>query len=249
MRKIFFIISAFIFFSMDLFFNVLWAQIPSIPSPALPGLSGLPFGSGGGTSTVFGQVTSPSGTNQNSTPTTGGANPSGSHQNQGIGVPATVGTNRQSSTTGAAPGLVNTGSQSGGTASGGITLSNYDPLRDNLLKAPAIPSGLFGLHVKDVEQMLRKYGAKPYSYAFGKHSRMAFSVYLITLMFDKERRLGAVVVDPRAPFTKIEPQAQKFIIDLFLKTADLNKFTTIISKSKLEIKYRENDSKAIEAGF
>jgi hypothetical protein len=133
------------------------------------------------------------------------------------------------------------GGQGGGaarpaTASGPGKLV-YDAAMDNLLMSPAEPIGLFGLPVREVESILRTYGARPYSYAFGKYSRMTFSVYLITLRFDRHRRLGAISVEPRPPFSDLESSAREFFMRLFLQGGNLSRFNTVIAGNRLEIRY------------
>lgn len=115
----------------------------------------------------------------------------------------------------------------------------YDPYMDNHLKAPASGKeiGLFGLPVKQVEDMLRNSGAKNHSYAFGKYSRLVFSVYLVTLYFDKERKLGGFSIEPRPPYKTVEPGARQFFMDTFLKGADLSRFSITMASNILEIKY------------
>ena len=127
--------------------------------------------------------------------------------------------------------------QGGGVQAVASGVAHYDPNLDNRLFAPKIPEGLFGMKIRDVEGVLRNYGAKPHSYAFGKHSKMTFSVYILTLYFDRERRLGRLEVAPRPPFSSIEPNARHFLMTLFLQGADVQQFRTIISPGKLEITY------------
>lgn len=118
-------------------------------------------------------------------------------------------------------------------------MNKYDPYLDNHLEAPAQGEiiGLFGMPIKDVEAVLRQYGAKNYSYAFGKYSRMALSAYVITMYFDREKRLGGVAVEPKAPYNAIAPGARKFFKDLFLKGGDISRFRTIIAGNRLEMRY------------
>ena len=124
--------------------------------------------------------------------------------------------------------------------SSGAGVLQYDPAMDNRLKSPQNVEGLFGMKIIEVERNLRNYGARPYSYAFGKYSRMTFSAYLLTLLFDRHRKLGGVVVTPRPPFSLVEAQAQQFLIKLFLQNADLKKFQTVIGKGRLEIWFEDN---------
>ncbi len=116
----------------------------------------------------------------------------------------------------------------------------YDPSMDNRLTSPASPQGLFGRPILEVERLLRAHGARPYSYAFGKYSRMTFSVYLITLLFDRERKLGGVVVSPKPPFTQVEPQVQQYLMKVFLPQGDLTGFQTILGRHRLEIWFQDN---------
>jgi len=120
-------------------------------------------------------------------------------------------------------------------------MNKYDPYLDNHMRAPAPEAGLglFGMKIKDVEQVLRQYGAKNYSYAFGKYSRMTISAYLVTMYFDRERRLGGVAIEPKPPYQAIAPDARKFFFDLFLKDGDLSKFRAVIANDRLELKYSE----------
>ncbi|NLI79394.1 MAG: hypothetical protein GX442_23480 [Candidatus Riflebacteria bacterium] len=120
----------------------------------------------------------------------------------------------------------------------------YDPAMDNRLTSPATPQGLFGRPILEVERTLRAYGARPYSYAFGKYSRLTFSVYLITLLFDRERKLGGVVVSPKPPFTQVEPKVQQYLMKVFLPQADLTGFQTILGRTRMEIWFQENQKSA-----
>jgi len=121
-----------------------------------------------------------------------------------------------------------------------MSTSLYDPMMDNHLKAPPAGQeiGIFGMPVGMVEEMLRANGAKNYSYAFGKYSRLIISAYIVTLYFDRERTVGGVSVEPRPPYQTIEPEARSFFIDLFLNGADLSSFETNISSTRLELKYK-----------
>ncbi|MDN5279144.1 MAG: hypothetical protein PWR01_3109 [Clostridiales bacterium] len=145
-------------------------------------------------------------------------------------------------------GTAQTTGQGGQTASGTVQppkkvpefgMNKFDPYLDNHLRAPALSdkTGLFGMPIRDVENLLREYGAKNYSYAFGKYSRMSISAYVITMYFDRERKLGGVSIEPMAPYKIIGPDARKFFLDLFLKSGDMSKFKSIISASKLELRY------------
>ena len=115
----------------------------------------------------------------------------------------------------------------------------YDPSMDNHLKAPAFSdkTGLFGLPVARVEEALRFQGGKNHSYAFGKYSRMTFSAYLVTIFFDRERKVGGFLVEPRAPYKTIEPGARQYFMQTFLKDADLSKFAIIMASDRLEVKF------------
>lgn len=116
----------------------------------------------------------------------------------------------------------------------------YDPSMDNHLMAPAAGEeiGLFGLPIGKVEDALRDNGAKNYSYAFGKYSRMYLASYFVTVYFDRERRVGGFSVEPKPPYKTIEPEARKFFMDFFLKDCDLSRFEANIGNSRLEIKYK-----------
>lgn len=115
----------------------------------------------------------------------------------------------------------------------------YDPFMDNLLKTPSAqkPLGLFGKPIREVESVLRKQGARNTSYAFGRYSVMRFYYYNITLFFSRHGLVGGVSISPRPPLESIGPKARKFFMDLFLEGNSLEKFETIISSKKLEIKY------------
>lgn len=116
---------------------------------------------------------------------------------------------------------------------------------DNRLPVPVTPQGVFGLPVKNVERMLRAYGAKPFSYAFGKESRMLLAAYLITIRFDRSRRVGGIVVEPKAPVRKIGASAQAFFTQLFLSGIDPSMFRTVITPEKISILF---EPPAKEAG-
>ncbi|HQG29863.1 MAG TPA: hypothetical protein PLY73_15025, partial [Candidatus Ozemobacteraceae bacterium] len=111
----------------------------------------------------------------------------------------------------------------------------YDPFMDNRLLAPQKPQGVFGLPVKDVERMLRAYGAKPFSYVFGKESRMLLAAYLITIRFDRFRRVGGIIVEPKAPIRTIGTNAQAFFTQTFLSGIDPAMFQTVITPEKISI--------------
>ncbi|MBF0545682.1 MAG: hypothetical protein HQM08_14660 [Candidatus Riflebacteria bacterium] len=128
-----------------------------------------------------------------------------------------------------------------------ITVSNpasasiptYDPAMDNKTIAPSSPIGLFGMPIGEVEETLKNYGAKPFSYAFGKYSRLTFSVYLLTLYFDKKRNLGEVEISPIPPFQRVEPKASDFLIKLLIQGNDLSKFKVLKNATNLDIRYLE----------
>ncbi|MBF0501564.1 MAG: hypothetical protein HQM09_15605 [Candidatus Riflebacteria bacterium] len=142
-------------------------------------------------------------------------------------------------------------STSGATASGtskqNITPSiNYDPALDNHLAAPATPIGLFGCPIQEVERELSRFGARPYSYAFGKYSRFTLSVYLLTLYFDRARRLGKVEIVPKPPFSVVEPFAQKELLAIFLKGSSLESLKLEVGKGTFIISYSPADKPAEE---
>lgn len=128
------------------------------------------------------------------------------------------------------------------TASG--TLLPYDPFMDNRLPAPSAPQGVFGLPVKDVERMLRAYGAKPFSYAFGKESRMLLAAYLVTIRFDRSRRVGGIIIEPKAPVRTIGASAQAFFTQVFLSGIDPSLFRTLITPEKISILFEPPVKKA-----
>lgn len=119
-------------------------------------------------------------------------------------------------------------------------VNGYDPALDNHLVSPSKPLGLFGLKVKEVEQRLRNYGAKNYSYAFGKYSRMSLATYLLTIYFDKKRIVGGVSIVPKPPYKRIEPMARDFFIKTFLQGNKLSGFKSQLSNSLIEFKYVGN---------
>jgi hypothetical protein len=134
--------------------------------------------------------------------------------------------------------------QASGNASASLQPRNfsvplYDPNMDNHLKVPDKGEviGLFGRPIGEVEEYLRFLGAKKHSYAFGKYSRMTLSVYLVTLFFDRDRRLGGFSVEPRPPYRVIGAEARKFFLDIMIGKADLSRFSTIIAADRLELKY------------
>lgn len=116
----------------------------------------------------------------------------------------------------------------------------YDASMDNHLRAPADKLiGMFGMPVRDAEKVLKNYGAKSYSYAFGKYSRLALASYIVTLHFDRQRKVAGVSIEAAPPFTSIEPDARQFFLELFLDGNDLSSFDTIMSGNLLELKYRQ----------
>ncbi len=121
----------------------------------------------------------------------------------------------------------------------GPAVPKYDPYMDNHLKAPEAdkPVGLFGLPVKQVEDMLKFQGAKNHSYAFGKYSRLTMSAYLVTIYFDKQRKVGGFLIEPRQPYKTVAPGAREFFLDTFLKGADMSKFAVKMSSDRLEVTY------------
>ncbi len=121
----------------------------------------------------------------------------------------------------------------------GPVVPKYDPYMDNHLKAPDAdgPVGLFGLPVKQVEEMLKFQGAKNHSYAFGKYSRLTMSVYLVTIYFDKQRKVGGFLIEPRQPYKTVAPGAREFFLETFLKGADLSKFAIKMASDRLEVTY------------
>ncbi len=121
----------------------------------------------------------------------------------------------------------------------GPVVPKYDPYMDNHLKAPDAdqPVGLFGLPVKQVEDMLKFQGAKNHSYAFGKYSRLTMSAYLVTIYFDKQRKVGGFLIEPRQPYKTVAPGAREFFLETFLKGADLSKFAIKMASDRLEVTY------------
>jgi len=207
----------------------LFGQIPpTIPSPVLPTLPTPAYPSTGINSP---SLFSPNGLGNPLTPSSPQPETGWTPLSPGGNNPATIGT-----------GSIPTKASSsvllfGAVASSLASLMPYDPILDNHLKAPSKPMGLFGRPIKEVEQILKTFGAKPYSYAFGKYSRMCFSVYVLTLNFDRYRKLGTVEIEPIPPFSKVEPQAQAFFSRLFLSGADLGQFSTSIQPMKMLIAY------------
>lgn len=175
--------------------------------------------------------TTPTGAGQSETPAGESSKPA-----EAFGTPGGS-TTTQKPTTGKTPTPATTKPATSAPAKPAVPL--YDPYMDNHMKAPAAGKeiGLFGLPVNRVEEMLRSNGAKNHSYAFGKYSRLIFSVYLVTLYFDKERKLGGFSIEPRLPYKTVEPGARQFFMDTFLKGADLSKFSITMASNLLEIKY------------
>lgn len=119
----------------------------------------------------------------------------------------------------------------------GASILPYDPLIDNHLIAPPVPIGMFGRPVGEVEDLLRGYGAKPSSYAFGKYSRYILSIYDLTLHFDRFRRLAGVDITPRPPFDRVEIEAQRFFLQFFFQGKDLVNFRASIQNRELQLRY------------
>lgn len=121
-----------------------------------------------------------------------------------------------------------------------INIPRYDPLMDNHLRAPAVDQikGLFGLNIKQVEEHLKSQGARNHSYAFGKYSRLTMSAYLVTIYFDRDKRVGGFLVEPRKPYTTIEPAAREYFMDAFLRGADLSDFAITMAGDRLEVQYK-----------
>ncbi len=121
----------------------------------------------------------------------------------------------------------------------GPVIPKYDPYMDNHLRAPEAdkPVGLFGLPVKQVEEMLKFQGAKNHSYAFGKYSRLTMSVYLVTIYFDKQRKVGGFLIEPRHPYKTVAPGAREFFLETFLRDADPSKFAIKMASDRLEVTY------------
>ncbi|MFZ2955339.1 MAG: hypothetical protein WA705_00385 [Candidatus Ozemobacteraceae bacterium] len=138
-----------------------------------------------------------------------------------------------------------TGSSKAGFSSG----ASYDAAIDNHLVAPANPIGLFGCPIRDVENELRRFGARPYSYAFGKYSRFTLSAYLLTLHFDRYRKLCKVDIEPKKPFSAVEPFAQKELMAIFLKGNSLESLKLEISKGALTISYVPPDDPTSNVNF
>lgn len=120
-------------------------------------------------------------------------------------------------------------------------IKTFDPYLDNHLKSPpeGIIIGKFGKQIKVVEGELRLLGAKHYSYAFGKYSKMILSYYIITLNFDVNKRVGEIEIVPKPPLKSIEQKAQDFFIKLFTEGADMSQIALTISSNKLTLKYIE----------
>jgi hypothetical protein len=165
-------------------------------------------------------------------------------QTQFFGTPTPPAAEKKPETPAPAAGGAAAGTKGGGAvASGtkpvkrGFTVPVYDPYMDNHLSSPVKKIGLFGEDIRDVEKTLKKYGAKSYSYAFGKYSRMSFSIYLVTMYFDKARKLGGVSISPKLPYKKVEPGAKSFFLELFLGKNDISEFRTLFADDRLELRY------------
>ena len=119
------------------------------------------------------------------------------------------------------------------------TIQTYDPYLDNHLKAPpdGITIGKFGLSINEIETELRKIGAKYYSYAFGKNSKMILSSYIIIMNFDINKKLGSVEITPKKPLKTIELKAKEFFIKFFTENADLSNIEISVSNNKLILSY------------
>ncbi len=159
-------------------------------------------------------------------------------------------TNPVSNTNASTPSSGGSGSSGGSSSSGSqptTSQSNgikaFDPFIDNHLKAPpaGISVGKFGKPIKQVEDELRLLGAKNYSYAFGKYSKMILSSYLITLSFDVNKRLGMVEINPKFPLKTIESKAQEFFIKLFTEGADMSQVEIVLSPNKLILRFISPD--------
>ena len=137
------------------------------------------------------------------------------------------------------PSATGGGEQQKTPATSKSSIKNYDPFLDNHLKAPpdGINVGKFGMKIKEVEHQLSLIGAKHQSYAFGRHSTMVFSSYLITMSFNIEKRLGLVSILPKKPLETVEPKARDFFIKFFTEGADLSQVAIIVESNKLEMKF------------
>ena len=170
------------------------------------------------------------------------------NQSSGSGNQSSGGSGSSQGSSGSSQGssFSGSGSSSGSSSSGGTQstgIKTFDPFLDNHLKAPpdGITVGKFGRTIKQVEDELRLMGAKNYSYAFGKYSKMILSSYLITLSFDVNKRLGMVEVVPKPPLKTIEIKAQDFFIKLFTEGADMSQVGILLSSNKLELKFISPD--------
>ena len=180
---------------------------------------------------------------QSTSRTQTGSQPSGSGSSQtGGGSGGSQGGGSQGGGSGSG-GSQGGGSQSGGGTSQSSGIKTFDPFLDNHLKAPpdGITVGKFGRTIKQVEDELRLMGAKNYSYAFGKYSKMILSSYQITLSFDVNKRLGMVEIAPKPPLKTIELKAQDFFIKLFTEGADMSQVGIVLSSNKLELKFISPD--------
>lgn len=167
--------------------------------------------------------------------TSGQGSGGGSQSSGGSGSSGSSGGSGSSGSSGSS------GGSSSGSKSSGIKV--FDPFLDNHLKAPpdGITVGKFGRTIKQVEEELRLLGAKHYSYAFGKYSKMILSSYQITLSFDVNKRLGMVEIVPKPPLKTIEIKAQDFFIKLFTEGADMSQVGILLSSNKLELKFISPD--------
>ncbi len=167
--------------------------------------------------------------------TSGQGSGGGSQSSGGSGSSGSSGGSGSSGSSGSS------GGSSSGSQSSGIKV--FDPFLDNHLKAPpdGITVGKFGRTIKQVEEELRLLGAKHYSYAFGKYSKMILSSYQITLSFDVNKRLGMVEIVPKPPLKTIEIKAQDFFIKLFTEGADMSQVGILLSSNKLELKFISPD--------
>lgn len=117
---------------------------------------------------------------------------------------------------------------------------HYDPYVDNHLAAPKDKeeNGLFGYSIFEVEKILVEAGARKYSYAFGKNSRMVLSRYMIVLNFDRNKKLGSVNIKALAPYKQVPPTAREYFMKLFLGECNLSSYTVKISSTELDISYK-----------
>ena len=57
------------------------------------------------------------------------------------------------------------------------------------------------------------------------------------ISFDKNKRVGAVKIEPIAPNNKVLPNAREFFMSVFLGDANASDYSISVSGSSLEIKY------------